>query len=247
VTVTREAPLIDRIVTQGQRLVFDQNVQIPIPISNRKIDRQQKKINPTIVSPGFDNDQRGGVFVERSFEAISNNQTRWIVTPQFYLQRAIEKGDNFASLFGVNTQLNASLGAKTVVEGAGELTSFDVNGLENNLRGSLRLRQALGNVNPYTVSLESSYRDRLYNGSLGYQTVQSSIGGIITSPIIPLGTSGINLSYQAGAQYIDANTDRQDLLSLVRKNDRISLGRLQGSVACGCTLFASDHWSNWNY
>lgn len=231
VTVTREAPLIDRIVTQGQRLVFDQNVQIPIPINNRKIDRRQKKINPLIVSPGFDNGQRGGVFVERSFEAISNNQTRWIVTPQFYVQRAIEKGDNFASLFGVNTKLNASLGAKTVVEGTGELTSFDFNGLENNLRGSLRLRQALGNVNPYTVSLESSYRDRLYNGSLGYQTVQSSIGGIITSPIIPLGTSGINLSYQAGAQYIDANTDRKDLLSLVRKNDRISLGRLQGSVA----------------
>jgi lipopolysaccharide export system protein LptA len=231
VTVTREAPLIDRIVTQGQRLVFDQNVQIPIPINNRKIDRRQKKINPLIVSPGFDNGQRGGVFVERSFEAISNNQTRWIVTPQFYVQRAIEKGDNFASLFGVNTKLNASLGAKTVVEGTGELTSFDFNGLENNLRGSLRLRQALGNVNPYTVSLESSYRDRLYNGSLGYQTVQSSIGGIITSPIIPLGTSGINLSYQAGAQYIDANTDRKDLLSLGRKNDRISLGRLQGSVA----------------
>ncbi|MFO5528087.1 MAG: DUF3769 domain-containing protein, partial [Cuspidothrix sp.] len=230
-TVTREAPLIDKIVTQGQRLVFNQNVQIPIPINNRKIDRRQKKINPTIVSPGFDKDRRGGVFVERSFEAISNNQTRWIVTPQFYLQRAIEKGDNFASLFGVNTKFNASLGAKTVVEGTGELTSFDVNGLENNLWGSLRLRQALGNVNPYTVSLESSYRDRLYNGSLGYQTVQSSIGGIITSPIIPLGTSGINLSYQAGAQYIDANTDRQDLLSLVRKNDRISLGRLQGSVA----------------
>lgn len=231
VTVTREAPLIDRIVTQGQRLVFDQNVQIPIPINNRKIDRRQKKINPTVVSFGFDKDRRGGVFVERSFEAISNNQTRWIVTPQFYLQRATEKGKNFASLFGVNTKLNASLGAKTVVEGRGELTSFDFNDLENNLQGSLRLRHALGNINPYTVSLESSYRDLLYNGSLGYQTVQSSIGGIITSPIIPLGTSGINLSYQAGAQYIDANTDRQDLLSLVRKNDRISLGRLQGSVA----------------
>ena len=117
------------------------------------------------------------------------------------------------------------------MEGAGELTSFDFNQLENNLRGSLRLRQNLGNVNPYILSLESIYRDRLYNGSLGYQTVQSSLGGIISSPIIPLGKTGINLSYQGGAQYIDANTDRQDLLSPGRKNDRISLGRLQGTVA----------------
>lgn len=236
VTVTREAPLIDRIVTQGQRLVFDQHLQIPIPINNRKIDRRPKRINPTIVSPGFDNGQRGGVFVERSFEPISNNQTSWIVTPQFYLQRAIEKGENFASLFGVKTKLNTSLAAKTVVEATGELTSFDFNDLETNLRGSLRLRQTLGNVNPYTVSLESSYRDRLYNGSLGYQTVQSSIGGIIASPVIPLGKSGINLSYQGGAQYINANTDRKDLLSLVRKNDRVSLGRLQGSVALSSSI-----------
>ncbi|MDP5016020.1 MAG: DUF3769 domain-containing protein [Dolichospermum sp.] len=231
VTVTREAPLIDRITTQRQRLVFDQKVVIPIPINSRKIDRRPRQVNPTIVSVGFDNDKRGGLFVERSFEPINNDQTRWIVTPQFYLQRALKSSENVASLFGVNTKVNAVLSPKTVLEGTGELTSFDFDQLENNLRGSLRLRQALGNVNPYTLSLESSYRDRLYNGSLGYQTVQSSIGGIITSPIIPLGKSGVNLSYQGGAQYIDANTDRQDLLSPVRKNDRISLSRLQGSVA----------------
>ena len=80
------------------------------------------------------------------------------------------------------------------------------------------------------MTLESSYRDRLYNGSLGYQTVQSSIGGVITSPRILLGTTGLSLRYQGGAQYIDANTDRQDLLSANRKNDRISLSRIQASA-----------------
>jgi len=59
----------------------------------------------------------------------------------------------------------------------------------------------------------NSYRDRLYNGSLGFQTVQSSLGGVLTSPVIPLGKTGINLSYQAGAQNINAETDRQDLLT----------------------------------
>jgi len=231
VTVTREAPLIDRVTTQGQKLVFDQKVVVPIPVNSRKIDRRPRQVNPTIVSVGFDNGKRGGLFIERAFEPINNDQTRWTITPQFYVQRAVENGGNVANLFGVNTKLNAVLSPKTVVEGTGELTSFDFDQVEDTLRGSLRLRQSLGNVKPYTLSLESSYRDRLYNGSLGYQTVQSSIGGIITSPSIPLGKSGINLSYQGGAQYINSNTDRQNLLSPLRKNDRISLGRFQGSVA----------------
>jgi hypothetical protein len=231
VNVTREAPLIDKITTQRQRLVFDQNVVIPLPVNSRRIDRRPRQVNPTIVSPGFDAGKRGGLYVERDFEAININQKRWTITPQFYLQRAFKDGGNVASLFGVKTRLNAVFSPKTILEGAGELTSFDFNQLENNLRGSVRLRQNLGNVNPYILSLESVYRDRLYNGSLGYQTVQSSLGGIISSPIMPLGKTGINLSYQGGAQYIDANTDRQDLLSPGRKNDRISLGRLQGTVA----------------
>jgi hypothetical protein len=223
--------LIDKITTQRQRLVFDQNVVIPLPVNSRTIDRRPRQVNPTIVSPGFDAGKRGGLYVERDFEAININQKRWTITPQFYLQRAFKDGGNVDSLFGVKTRLNAVFSPKTILEGAGELTSFDFNQLENNLRGSVRLRQNLGNVNPYILSLESVYRDRLYNGSLGYQTVQSSLGGIISSPIMPLGKTSINLSYQGGAQYIDANTDRQDLLSPGRKNDRISLGRLQGTVA----------------
>lgn len=231
VTMTREAPLVDRVNTQRQRLVFDQKFILPIPIDNQKIDRRERDVNPFIVSPGFDGSKRGGFFVERNFSAINNDQTRWSITPQFFVQKAFEGSGNVADLFGIKSKLNSVLGPKTTVEGKGELTSLDFNKVENNLRGSLRLRQALGEVNPHTLNLEYSYRDRLYNGTLGFQTVQSSFGGVITSPIIPLGQSGINLSYQAGAQYIDANTDRQDLLEPQRKNDRISLGRLQGSAS----------------
>jgi hypothetical protein len=231
VTMTREAPLLYRVNTQHQSLVFDQNFTLPIPIDNQKIDRRERDVSPFIVSPGFDGSKRGGFFVERNFSAINNDQTHWSITRQFFVQKAFEGSGNVADLFGVKTKLNSVLGPKTTVEGKGELTSLDFNKLENNLRGSLRLRQALGEVNPHTLNLEYSYRDRLYNGTLGFQTVQSSFGGVITSPIIPLGKSGINLSYQAGTQYIDANTDRQDLLDPERQNDRISLGRLQGSAS----------------
>jgi len=83
---------------------------------------------------------------------------------------------------------------------------------------------------PHTLNVEYSYRDRLFNGSLGYQTVQSSLGAVITSPVIPLGNTGVNLSYQAGAAYINADTDRLDLLDAVRTNNRVSLGRVQASA-----------------
>lgn len=237
VNLTREAPLIDRITTQRQRLVFDQNFNLPIPINNRKIDRRERQVNPFIVSPGFDNGRRGGLFVERNFSAVNTDKTRWSLTPQFFLQKAVQGSSNITELFGVKTKLSSVLGVKTTVEGKAELTSLNFNQVEDNLRGSLRLRQALGTVNPHILNVEYSYRDRLYNGTLGFQTVQSSLGGVITSPIIPLGKTGINLSYQAGAQFINANTDRQDLLNSQRNNDRISLGRFQGSISLNTGFF----------
>lgn len=231
VTVTRQAPLIDRITTQRQRLVFDQKLAVPIPINERTIDRREREVTPGIVSVGFDGNKRGGLFIERGFEPINTEQSSLRITPQFFVQKSLQDNDGLGALFGVKARLNSVLSPKTTIQGTGELTSFDLTQVENNLRASLRLRQILGDVNPHLLNLEYSYRDRLYNGTLGYQTVQSSLGGVITSPVIPLGKSGINLSYQGGAQYIDANTDRQDLLKPKRENDRISLGRLQGSAA----------------
>jgi len=234
VTLTRQAPLIDRIKTERQRLVFDQGFSLPIPVDSQTIDRREQEVTPAIVSPGYDGDDRGGLYVERSFTPINTETTRWTITPQFFVQEAIQSGvENPASLFGVRSRLNAILSPKTTLRGSGELTSFDVSQVDSNLRASLRLQQQLGDVNPHLLNVEYSYRDRLYNGSLGFQTVQSSLGAIVTSPLIPLGKSGIYLDYQAGAQYINANSDRQDLFesNSGQSIERISLGRLQASVA----------------
>ncbi|MBW4556056.1 MAG: DUF3769 domain-containing protein [Trichormus sp. ATA11-4-KO1] len=232
VTSTRESPLVETITTRGQRLVFDQKFTLPIPVDRQTIDRFERDASPFIVSPGFDGDRRGGLFVERGFTAIDNEQTRLRITPQLFVQKAFQEGtSDVAALFGVTTRLNAVLSPRATLQGAGELTSFDLNKVDENLRASLRLRQELGDINPHILNLEYSYRDRLYNDSLGFQTVQSSIGGLISSPVIPIGDSGVNLRYQAGAQYINANTDRLDLLEPDRANDRISLGRLQGSAS----------------
>jgi hypothetical protein len=239
VTVTRETPLRDRIKTERQRLVFDRGVSLPIPKDEQVIDRSEREVTPGLFSIGFDGDQRGGLFIERGFKPINTEAFTFRIAPEFFVQKAVQGNTgNIASLFGLKTSLGATLSPRTVVEGSGLLTSLDLNDIEDNLRASLRLRQLLlGEQNPHTLTLEYSYRDRLYNGTLGFQTVQSSLGGILTSPVIPLGNSGINLSYQGGAQYINANTDRPDLLKPNRENDRISLSRLQASAALNGGLF----------
>jgi hypothetical protein len=238
VTLTRESPLQDKIKTQRQRLVFDQSTSVPIPKDEQTIDRSERNVTPTIASVGYDGTDRGGFFIERGFSLINQPGASFSLTPQFLLQRAVQNPGDVGGLFGLKTKLNAVLSPQTTIKGSAQLTSFNLGNVENNLRASLRLRQSFGDDrNPHTLALEYSYRDRLYNGSLGFQTVQSSIGGVVTSPIIPLAKTGINLSYQGGAQYINANTDRQDLLKQQGSNNgRISLGRIQGSIALSGTI-----------
>jgi len=231
VTSIRESPLVETIKTQGQGLVFDQTISLPIPVDTQTIDRFQRDPSPFYVSPGFDGDKRGGFFVERGFTVVDTNQTRLRITPQLFVQKALQDSTDVSSLFGIKTKFNSVLSKQATLEGYSELTSFNLNKVDENLRASARMRQTLGDINPHILNLEYSYRDRLYNGTLGFQTVQSSIGGLISSPVIPLGNGGVNLNYQAGAQYINANTDRLDLLPANPTNNRISLGRLQGSVS----------------
>lgn len=234
VTLTRETPLRTRIKTTRQRLVFNQGLSVPIPRDETVIDRNQRDVSPAIAQFGYDDGDRGGIFVERGFTPINTERVRLRLTPQFFLQKAVtESGGNVfdSELYGLRSRLNADLGQRTSLRGSAIFTSLNLNDVENNLRASLRLRQLIGNRLPHNLTLEYSYRDRLYNGTLGYQTVQSSIGGILTSPAIPLGNTGINLSYQAGAQYVSADTDRLELLEPVRENNRVSLSRFQGTAA----------------
>ncbi|MEB3218617.1 MAG: DUF3769 domain-containing protein [Nostocales cyanobacterium 94392] len=235
VTLNQISPRQDKLRLRRPRLVFDQGLTLGIPGYTRTIDRNQRDATPAPVSIGFDGDERGGLYLERSFQVLNTPQLSWKVTPQFFAQQAIQNNTgNFPALFGLKSSFNATLNERSQINASTSLTSLDLTELEDNLRGSVRYNYLLGNIqNPYQATVEYSYRDRLYNGSLGFQTVQSSFGGVIISPNIPLGKTGLNLRYQAGAQQISANTDRQDLLDADRSNNRISLGRLQASATIG--------------
>src|SRR6478672_455017 len=205
-------PLVSEITTTRSRLVFDQGLEVPLFRNRVVIDRRPRE--PGLFNFGYDGGDRGGVFVESSFEPINTPNLRLRITPQYFIQKAISEGSILGpAVFGVRATLDATLTPRTYLQGGVVLTSLDPSDFENRARGSLRLRQTIGTTLPHTFNLEYSYRDRLFNGSLGFQTVQQSIGAVLTSPVIPLGKSGVNLTYQVGAQYINADSDRLDLLA----------------------------------
>lgn len=230
-TIRRISPTAEELVTTKPRLVFDNRVKIPVYPRRQVFDSRQQ--NGPCLTFGYDGGDRGGLYAECGFEVLQNGPVRLTLTPQIYLQRLVaENGGNPFSpdSYGLKARLGASLGPRTRLDGSAIFLSFEnfPNLPEDSFRGNLRLRQSIGT---HSLAAEYSYRDRLFNGSLGYQTVQSSLGAVLTSPVIQLGGTGINLSYQAGYQFINADTDRADLLEPVRENNRIDLGRAQVSVA----------------
>ncbi|MEG4275432.1 MULTISPECIES: DUF3769 domain-containing protein [unclassified Microcoleus] len=230
-TIRRISPTAEELVTTKPRLVFDNRVKIPVYPRRQVFDSRQQ--NGPCLTFGYDGGDRGGLYAECGFEVLQNGPVRLTLTPQIYLQRLVaENGGNPFSpdSYGLKARLRASLGPRTSLDGSAIFLSFEnfPNLPEDSFRGNLRLRQSIGT---HTLAAEYSYRDRLFNGSLGFQTVQSSLGAVLTSPVIQLGSTGINLSYQAGYQFINADTDRPDLLEPVRENNRVDLGRSQVSFA----------------
>jgi hypothetical protein len=225
VTFKRLSPLQDEIRATTPKLVFDQRFKLPLFRERVLIDRRKRA--PALFEIGFDSDERGGLFLGRPIALINSSTWQFTVTPQFLAQRAITDGFG-ASSFGLRARLQGNLGPRTVLRGKGSFSGFNFSDSDDLFRGSLRVQQLIGT---HTLSFEASYRDRLFNNSLGFQDVRSSVGLLFYSPSIALGKTGINASYQVGYQRITANTDRLDLLEPVRPNDRIRLNRFQSSVA----------------
>ena len=214
----------DEVLLDKPQIVFDQRFKLPIP--RNRIVLGGKRDDPWLVNPGYDGGDRGGLYFERSFVLVGTPGLYFSVTPEVYVQRAFNDS-NIANWFGAKTTLSASLG-RARLYGTTELTSLNLGDFEKRFRGSVQLAYPIGT---HTLALQGAYRTRFFNGSLGFQDVQSIVGGIFYSPIIPLWDTGINLSYQVGSQYINADTDRIALLNPIRTNNRVSLQRYQASAA----------------
>ncbi|MFM7448984.1 MAG: DUF3769 domain-containing protein, partial [Leptolyngbyaceae cyanobacterium] len=241
----RLSPLQDELRTTKPRLVFDQRVAVPLPITSRVIDRQQRQANG-LFQIGYDDLDRGGLYITRRFNLFSSPSFQFSVAPEFFVQRAFFASTDQAGTaeigsgqplnpnnYGATARLTYELGPQTRLVGAAKLYTLDADEFLNKLRASLRLFQGIQlfkGIEPHRLALEYSYRDRLFNGSLGYQTVQTSLGAVLTSPIIPVGSTGIEWIYQIGFQNILADTDQLNLLPPIRNNSRVDLNRFQAAT-----------------
>lgn len=246
-TLTRLSPLQDELVLSNPRLVFDDGFALPLLRRRYRIDRRER--DPALIQFGFDRRDRGGFYVFRDFEVLSRQGFRVTLTPQYYIQRGFDRR-NLLSLreFGLVTKVEADFTPNTSLTAIASLTNldpetFDPDGNpfdddDGDLRASVRLAQNIPTrLGPHTLTTEYSYRDRLFNGSLGFRTVHQTAGLIFTSPNILLGKSGVNLSYQAGYNWVEADTDRLDLLEVIRDSNRINMGRFQASFALNKGIF----------
>jgi lipopolysaccharide export system protein LptA len=231
---TRLSPLRDEIRATRPRLVFDQRLAVPIFLSRIVLDRRQR--NPPIAQFGYDERDRGGFFIERTFDVVRSPTTQISLTPQIFAQRIFTEGDGVFSPqnYGLRGNLLMTLGPRTTLRGAAVLTSLSPSDFSDRARASLRLNQRIGT---HALTLEASYRDRLFNGSLGFQTVQSTIGAVLVSPVIRLGDTGITLTYQAGVQNINANSDRDELLPPNQGVDVVNLTRFQAAASLSKRFF----------
>jgi hypothetical protein len=214
----------DQIDTSNARVTLEQNVNIPLVVAQFGLGKTALETNPFGI--GFDNDERGGLFFERTLKLANDDKILWTLTPQYFAQRVIAQ-DKLTSLdsIGVKTALTANLAPGTVFEAKAALTSLEPSVLGNSLRSSLSLTQDLDlPTGKHKIAVDSAYRERVFNGTLGFQDLQSSLGIGITSPKIALGDTGINFDYNAGFRLLNAGTDR---VGVGASDGRVNLGRFQ--------------------
>ncbi|ERN41444.1 organic solvent tolerance protein OstA [Rubidibacter lacunae KORDI 51-2] len=224
-------PERDEVLTTRSRIVFDDGIAIPTFRNRVVLDRRDR--DPGLFNIGFDDGDRGGVFIERPFDAIDRPRFNLEISPQYNVQRAFtEVGALNGAAFGVRSRLGWSAGPRTSLIGRAIFNSLDTEDIPEEVRANLRLQQSIGPLTrPHNLNLQASFRDRLFNGSLGLKTVRSSFGAVLSSPVFVFGNTGLRLSYQGGVQRVNADTDRDDLLDDDRENDRITLTRYQAATS----------------
>ncbi|AFY75024.1 organic solvent tolerance protein OstA [Synechococcus sp. PCC 7502] len=221
-TLTKITPTQDRLDSESPTLVFDQGLTLPVPFNSIVLDRFERSFPVRI---GFDRRDGGGFFYQQNFNAYTEPNISFQVSPQIFLQRGLEGNLLDANILGVVAKLDAILPDSQFFTGRATLSGLNLANAENQLRANIQYsRPVLGD---HILVAQYAYRDRLFNGSLGFQDVSNSLGVNLFSPNYVLGDSGINFSYQVGAQYIGADSDRSDSQPIVVA----SLARLQGATA----------------
>jgi hypothetical protein len=242
-------PLVDELTLTNSEVVFDQKNAIPTFQDRLIFDRRSRQ--PGLFGLGYDGRDRGGLFIERSFKVIDTPTVSLDVAPQYLIQKALfpdafptsnpsdaRVGVFSPAVFGLFTDLNVAFNERTNFRSILSFSSLNLDDLENHLRAQVQLQEKIGDLNrPHDLRLQYYYRERLFNGSLGFQTVNSSVGLLLASPEIFLGDGDTKLTYQGSIQSIQAETDRTDLLGSNPSDNLVTLMRYQGAASLSHSFY----------
>ena len=236
------APQVDEVRLSGSRVLLDQKTSLPFQ-DRLTIDRRDRQ--PGVLSVGYDGEDRGGLYIQAGLTPIDTNTVRLQIKPQYLLQKVVfpdafpeaNQSDSEVCVlcpaaFGLITELDANFSERTTLRNTFNFSNLNLGEIDDSLRAKVALQNKIGPLeNPHDLRFEYNYRERLYNGSLGFQTVNSSVGAILVSPIINLGDPTLQLSYQASVQNVQADTDRPDLIDPNSGDTLATLMRYQGAAA----------------
>jgi hypothetical protein len=222
----------DEVVFRSPQITVENSFDLPLPRDRLVLNKLGKDANSLNFGFGFDSEDRGGIFFEQNYYPIFNSNFRLTLTPQYFLQRAIAGLKPLdSSVFGLKTSIEADVNPNTRLRASASLSGLDTSRIANNFRGKVSAERDIRLFNyQHLLVAEANYRDRIFNNSLGLQDVQSTIGAVLTSPNIPIANTGVNFDYLVGAQVIEANTDRPNLLQPNRTNNLVTLNRYQASA-----------------
>ncbi len=203
-TLTPISPTQNRIDLESPTIVFDQGFSLPFPLNSITIDRFQR-FAPALV--GFDKNDRGGVFYQQSYDVVTQQNLSLQLSPQLLLQRAFSSQSGFSGfdILGVVATLNGAFDDGQRISARASFSGLNFSKLDSLLRANASYQvPVLGN---YTLLSQYAFRDRVYNGSLGFQDVNNILGTTLLSPNYILGDSQISFNFQVAAQLIGAVRD----------------------------------------
>ncbi len=226
-TLTPISPTQSRLELESPRIVFDQGFSLPLPINSITLDRFQR-FTPSLV--GFDQRDRDGAFYQQSFDVVSQPNLSIQLAPQLLLQRAFssQKGALSFDILGVVATLNSAFDDGQKLSARASFSGLDFSKLDSVLR--FNASHEIPIFGNHTLLSQYAFRDRIYNGSLGFQDVNNILGSTLLSPKYMLGDSQISLNYQVAAQIVGATRDD------IQPVEIGTLMRLQSAVALSRTF-----------
>lgn len=203
-TLTPISPTQNRLDLESPRIVFDQGFSLPLPINSITIDRFQR-FAPALI--GFDRRDRDGAFYQQSFDVITQPNLSFQLSPQLLIQRAFsnEGGVSGFDVLGVVATLNSAFDNGQSLSARASFSGLNFSRLDSLLRFNASYQLPV--FGDYTLLSQYAFRDRIFNGSLGFQDVNNITGSTLISPNFVLGDSQVSFNYQIAAQAISALRD----------------------------------------